>query len=120
MRAQDCMEVMKLNLHLSILMEHQFNASVDHKFQKTSPHIIFERSGILYTQMGAIETHYYNVSCEANQCTLQFTQETEKKNIFLHTKSTACGDEIGWDFIQSVMKTKISLIWVFTSIFSIL
>ena len=77
------------------------------QFSETSPHIL-EGSGILFTQMSAMETHYYNVSCEANKCTLQFTQEAEKKNIFLYMKSTACGDEIGWDFIQSVMKTKIS------------
>ena len=77
------------------------------QFSEESPPI-FEGSGMLYTWMGAIETHYYNVSCEANECTLPFTQEAEKKNIFLYTKSTACGDEIGWDFIQSVMKTKIS------------
>ena len=76
------------------------------QFSHESP--VFEGSGILYTWMGAIETHYYNVSCEANKYTLQFTQEAEKKNIFLYMKSTACGDEIGWDFSQSVMKTKIS------------
>ena len=68
---------------------------------------IFQGSGILYTWMGAIETHYHNVSCEANECTLPFTEEAKKKNIFLYTKSTACGEEMGWDFIQSVMKTKI-------------
>ena len=63
------------------------------QFSEESP-AIFEGSGILYTCMGAIETHYYNVLCEANECTLPFTQEAEKKNIFLYTKSTACGDEI--------------------------
>ena len=68
---------------------------------------IFQGSGILYTCMGPIETNYYNILCKANECTLEFT-EAEKKNIFLYTKSTACGDEIGWDFIQNVMKTKMS------------
>ena len=107
MRTQDCMEFMKLNLKLPILMEIPIQCQCGSQFSQTSPHV-FEGSGILFTQMGAIETHYYNVSCEANQCTLQSIQEAEKKNIFLYTKSTACGDEIGWNFIQSVMKTKIS------------
>ena len=69
---------------------------------------IFQGSGILYTCMGPIETNYYNILCEANQCTLEFTEEAEKKNIFMYMKSTACGDEIGWDFIHNVMKTKMS------------
>ena len=48
------------------------------------------------------------MSYGANECTLPFKEEAEKKNVFLYTKSTACGDEMGWDFIQSVMKKKIS------------
>ena len=43
---------------------------------------IFQGSGILYTCMGPIETNYCNILCEANECTLEFTQEAEKKNIF--------------------------------------
>ena len=58
-------------------------------------HAIFKGSGILYTWKDAIVTHYCNVSCEANECTLPFTEEAQRKNIFLYTKSTAFGDEMG-------------------------
>ena len=54
------------------------------QFSAQSP-ILFQGSGILYTRMGAIQTHYYNVSCHANECILSFTEEAEKKkHIPLH------------------------------------
>ena len=78
------------------------------QFSEESPPI-FEGSGILYTQMSAQLIHI-TIICHVRLMSVLYHshKKLRMKNIFLYIKSTACDDEIGWDFIQSFMKTKIS------------
>ena len=62
----------------------------------------------LYTRIGAIQCNYYNIVCSNGICKIEFHEAVAEKGIFFSTKVTAAGDEIGWDFISMVMKTKTS------------
>ena len=62
----------------------------------------------LYTRMGPVKCAYYNLECKAGQCTVHFTEQAKKEAIFFSSHMTCCGDEIGWDFISLVKKSKIS------------
>ena len=62
----------------------------------------------LYTRMGVIDCACFDLPCISGQCTKSFKEVAEKKGIFFSTKKTAIGDEIGWDFVSLVRKTKIS------------
>ena len=62
----------------------------------------------LYTRIGAIQCNYYNIVCSNGTCKIKFQEAAAEKGIFFSTKVTAAGDEIGWDFVSMVMKTKTS------------
>ena len=62
----------------------------------------------LYTRIGAIQCNYCNLTCKNGSCTLEFHEAAAEKGTFFSTKVTAAGDEIGWDFVTMVMKTKAS------------
>ena len=64
----------------------------------------------LYTRIGAIQCNYYNIICKNGSCRLEFHEAAAAKGIFFSTKVTAVGapNEIGWDFVCMVMKTKTS------------
>ena len=62
----------------------------------------------LYTRIGAIQCTYYNIICNSGSCKLEFHEAAAENGIFFSTKVTAAGDEIGWDFVSSVMRTKTS------------
>ena len=64
--------------------------------------------GTVYTRMGPLEVKYYDTMCEMGTCKIPYTQAAEEKGIFLKTTQTGAGDEIGWDFIELVRKTKSS------------
>ena len=66
------------------------------------------KKGTLYTRMGPVEIEYHDTVCSAGQCSIPFTKGAEKKSIFLKTSLTAAGDEIGWDFVECVCKTRCS------------
>ena len=64
--------------------------------------------GTLYTRMAPVEIEYHHTVCSAEQCSIHFTKGAEEKSIFLKTSLTAAGDEIGWDFVKCVRKTRCS------------
>ena len=66
------------------------------------------KKGTLYTRLGPVEVEYHETLCSAGECKLPFTLGTEEKSIFLKTSFTATGDEIGWDFVEAVCKTRCS------------
>lgn len=59
---------------------------------------------------GAIQCNLYKRQClhRTGQCDLNFDEEAEREGLFFLSSSTAAGDEIGWDFISRVRRTKIS------------
>ena len=62
----------------------------------------------LYTRMGVVDCACYDLPCISGQCTRSFKEVAASKGIFFSTKKTAIGDEIGWDFVMLVKKSKIS------------
>ena len=69
---------------------------------------ILKEKGTLYTRNGPVEIKYYDMVCQRGLCTVPFTDAVKEKGIFIFTHATAAGDEIGWDFINRVLKTKCS------------
>ena len=67
-----------------------------------------EGTATLYTRMGPLELRYYDHICRNGRCQIGFEEAAQEKGIFFWSSQTAAGDEIGWDFINQVMKTKIS------------
>ena len=63
---------------------------------------------ILYTRNGPMSCTFGDLRCGEGKCVKTFQTEAQKKGIFFYTSQTCAGDEIGWDFISLVMKTKIS------------
>ena len=62
----------------------------------------------LYTRVSTIPCKYYKLLCKERNCGLTFHPLAEKTCIFFSTGMTCAGDEIGWDFVNSVLKFKIS------------
>ena len=62
----------------------------------------------VYMHMGPLQVKYYDTICQMVTCKIPYTQAAEEKRIFLKTTHTGAGDEIGWDFIVLVHKTKSS------------
>ena len=62
----------------------------------------------LYTRMGVVDCACFDLPCDSGQCTRSFKVVAEKKGIFFSSKKTAIGDEVGWDFVSMVRKTKVS------------
>ena len=63
---------------------------------------------IVFTRMGPLQVKYFDTICQMGTCKILYTQAAEEKRIFLKTTHTGVGDEIGWDFIELVHKTKSS------------
>ena len=74
----------------------------------TSGTYINSGQAILYTKNGPMNCKFANLKCGEGKCVKKFQKEAEKHGIFFYTSQTCAGDEIGWDFISLVMKTKIS------------
>ena len=68
----------------------------------------------LNTRIAAIQCNYYNIICKNGSCRLEFHETAAKKGIFFSTKVTVVGDEIDWDFMSMVMKTKTSFTAFYT------
>ena len=66
------------------------------------------KKGTLFTRLGPVEVEYHETLCSAGECKIPFTLGAEEKSIFLKTPFTAAGDEIGWDFVEAVCKTRCS------------
>ena len=67
-------------------------------------------TGTLYTRMGPVSIEAYDLVCDAENCTIPYSTAAEEELIYIFflSKYTCGGDEIGWDFINGVMKTKTS------------
>ena len=62
----------------------------------------------LYTRMGPVYLEAYALVCDAGNYTIPYSTAAEEEHIFFLSKYTCAGDEIGWDFINGVLKTKTS------------
>ena len=62
----------------------------------------------LYTRVGAIPCKCYKLMCKDGKCEINFHKLAESIGLFFSTGMTCAGDEIGWDFVQSVLKFKTS------------
>ena len=51
---------------------------------------------------------YYDTVCIRGICTIPYTKCAEEKAIFMYSTATIAGNEIGWDFVQSVITKKLS------------
>ena len=69
---------------------------------------ILKDKGTLYITNGPVEIKYYDMVCQQGLCTVTFTDAVKEKGIFIFTHATAARDEIGWDFINNVFRTKCS------------
>ena len=69
---------------------------------------IYKDMGILYTQTGPVNIKYSDTVCSRGICTIPYTKGPEEKAIFMYSTATTAGDEIGWDFVTSVITTKSS------------
>ena len=69
---------------------------------------ILKGTATLYTRMGPVKCFYFDIKCNTGTCFLSYIDEAEEKGIFFYSKMTAAGEEIGWDFVHRVMKSKTS------------
>ena len=69
---------------------------------------ILNKKGTLYIRNGPVQIKYYDIVCQRGLCTIPFTSAAKQKGIFIFTHATSAGDEIGWGFIHSVLRTKCS------------
>ena len=64
--------------------------------------------GTVYTRLGPLEVKYYDTICQNGTCKIPYIVAAQDKGIFLKSSQTGAGDEIGWDFIELVRRTKTS------------
>ena len=62
----------------------------------------------LFTRNGVIACKCYNYHCENDTCFISYKDAAMEQGIFLYTKFTAMGDEMGYDFISLVLKGRLS------------
>lgn len=63
----------------------------------------------LYTRNGPIKCKMFIRKCLGDSpCEVLYHSEAEARGIFFYTKNTCVGDEVCWDFISLVKKSKIS------------
>ena len=63
---------------------------------------------ILYTRNGPIDCICYDVPCTSGQCRMTYLDAAQQEGIFFYSKQTCVGEEVGWDFVSKVMKSKTS------------
>ena len=64
------------------------------------------KTAVLYTCLAALKCMCYNLKCQNKNCTIPYDKEAQHRGIFFYTAKTAIGDEVAWDFINAVQKTK--------------
>ena len=69
---------------------------------------IYKDKGTLYMCTGPVDIRYYDTICSKGICMIPYTKGAEEKAIFMYSTATTAGDEIGWDFVTSVITTKSS------------
>ena len=65
-------------------------------------------STTLYTCTGAVHMKCYNMCCNRGICEIEVSEAAKEKSLFFLTTKTCAGDEIGWDFVNNVLKSKAS------------
>ena len=65
-------------------------------------------SSTLYTHTGAVHMKCYNMCCHRGICEKEFSEAVKEKCVFFLSTKTCAGDEIGWDFVNNVLKSKAS------------
>ena len=65
-------------------------------------------SSTLYTHTGAVHMKCYNMRCDRGICEIEYSEAAKEKCLFFRTSKTCAGDEIGWDFVNNVLKSKAS------------
>ena len=65
-------------------------------------------TAVLYTCLAALKCMCYNLKCQNKNCTIPYDKEAQHRGIFFYTAKTAIGDEVAWDFINAVQKSKTS------------
>ena len=65
-------------------------------------------SSTSYTRTGAVHMKCYNMCCDRGICEIEFSEAVKEKCLFFLSTKTCSGDEIGWDFVYNVLKSKAS------------
>ena len=65
-------------------------------------------SSTLYTRTGSVHMKCYNMCCDRGICEIEYSEAAKEKCLFFLTSKTCAGDEIGWDFVNNVLKSKAS------------
>ena len=65
-------------------------------------------SSTLYTRTGSVHMKCYNMCCDRGICEIEYSEAAKEKCLFFLTTKTCAGDEIGWDFVNNVLKSKAS------------
>ena len=65
-------------------------------------------SSTLYTHTGAVHMKCYNMCCDRGICEIEFSEAAKEKCLFFLSTKTSAGDEIGWDFVNNLLKSKAS------------
>ena len=70
----------------------------------------YERKGsaTVYSRNGPLSCIYYSIKCKSGLCDSTYLEEAKNQGIFFLSSITAVADEVGWDFISLVMKSKMS------------
>ena len=65
-------------------------------------------SSTLYTCTGAVHVKCCNMHCDRRMCEIEVSEAAKENCMFFLTTKTCAGDEIGWDFVNNVLKSKAS------------
>ena len=73
-----------------------------------SPSYILKTTATLYTRMGPVQCNCFDLKCTAGTCEVSFLEVAAARGIFFYSNKTCAGNEIGWDFISRVTRSKLS------------
>ena len=65
-------------------------------------------SSTLYTCTGAVHMKCYNMHWDRGTCEIEVSETAKEKCLFLLSTKICTGDEISWDFVNNVLKSKVS------------
>jgi len=71
------------------------------------PEGMFEHVGRInvYTTIGCIQNvQVFNRRCLSGECSIQYDGHND--DLFISSSSTACGNEIGWEYVDQVMASR--------------
>lgn len=65
-------------------------------------------NAVVYSRLGALSCEVYYRVCLGNRCKLFPHKECQNQSLFFSTWATGAGDEIGWDFVNRVLGSRVS------------